>query len=62
MDRVVAIFINGSPYQFENIKNNWGSLNVANLFKKHRGFYLRYNSTLPGSVVKSWNLKHLVLF
>lgn len=57
-DRIVAIFMTGSKYQF----NMWpdGDKNAI-FFNKKRGFFIHYSTVPPNDFVKSCNYKNLEL-
>lgn len=40
MDAIVAIFIKGNQYQFSNLEKDWRVKNIAELFKKIKGYLL----------------------
>ncbi len=55
-DCVIAIFILGSPAQF----NSWPQSNTDKLFKKYKGFFVKYIDSKMGDA-KDWNVKKLIL-
>lgn len=57
-ERVVAIFTVGQYWQFKAYP--YGENDIANIFKKHCGFYIRIGSEqIPQDTVAKWNVKVL---
>jgi hypothetical protein len=59
MGQVVAIFIKGDSHQFKDIKDVWGTPQIAKLFSKVRSYFLTFADVATHPEVQKWNVKIL---
>ncbi|EKX50197.1 hypothetical protein GUITHDRAFT_104010 [Guillardia theta CCMP2712] len=60
-NRIVAVFVQGSDWQFKNPK--WNSIggNITGLFNRVSGFHLIYSKDPEQPNIKKWNVKKLTI-
>lgn len=59
MGLVVAIFIKGDPHQFKDIREVWGTPQIAKLFSRVRSYLLTFADVPTHPEVEKWNVRIL---